>query len=81
MKLNLSKRDRKKFCYVPHNFFKSYTYYRRIIDVTSYIKIYKEFELYKKIVMKNNKNDDITNENKSYSGKNGNIYNMGNYLY
>ena len=55
MKLNFTNtlKGRNRFFGVTPNFVKAYGYYRNIIDVTTYIKLVKEFEIYKKLTMQN----------------------------
>ena len=81
MKLNYTKNNKKLFFCFTHNFFKSYSYFRRIIDITSYIRISKEFELYKTTLFKNESNNKIHDSIiDKISGK-SNLYNLGNYKY
>ncbi len=47
MKLNLRKKYNK---YLPSNFMKSFAIYRHIIDISSYINLYKEFEIIKQLL-------------------------------
>ena len=79
MKLNYSYKDN-VFFGVSRNFIKSYTYFRSIIDITSYIKVCKEFELFKKMSMKK---EEEKLEGSIEKNKIGNRYSqmMGNYLY
>ena len=37
--------------YLPTNFTKSFSLYRRLLDISSYITLYEEFEILKKVVM------------------------------
>ena len=55
MKLNFTNtlKGRNRFFGVTPNFVKAYGYFRNIIDVTTYIKLVKEFEIYKKLTMQN----------------------------
>ena len=55
MKLNYTNtlKGRNRFFGVTPNFVKAYGYFRNIIDVTTYIKLVKEFEIYKKLTMQN----------------------------
>ena len=80
MKLNYSYKNNTIFFGVSRNFYKSYLNYRNIIDITSYIKLYKEFEIYKKLILKKEEDKIEPNNEKT---KNGNRYSliMGNYLY
>ena len=48
MKLNLRKKYNK---YLPSNFMKSFAIYRHIIDISSYINLYKEFEIIKQLLL------------------------------
>ena len=82
MKLNYNFRDKSTFFGVTRNFVNSYKYFRNIIDITSYLKVYKEFELYKKLLMKNENEKEKYEMN--YGKKKGNkrsSQQIGNYLY
>lgn len=48
MKLNLREKYNK---YLPSNFMKSFAIYRHIIDISSYINLYKEFEIIKQLLL------------------------------
>ena len=54
LKINLLMRFKckKKFNkYLPANFMKAFAVYRNLIDISSYITLYKQFEIVKKIIM------------------------------
>ena len=80
MKLNYTYKNTNTFFGVTPNFVKSYTYYRSMIDITSFIKIYKDCELFKKLTLKNEsqKNDNSPEKTK---GSVRNSQNFRNYLY
>ena len=40
--------------YLPANFMRSFVIYRNLIDISSYINLYKQFEIVKKIVLNHN---------------------------
>jgi len=40
--------------YLPSNFMKSFVIYRNLIDISSYINLYKQFEIVKKIILNRN---------------------------
>ena len=40
--------------YLPSNFMRSFVIYRNLIDISSYINLYKQFEIVKKIVLNHN---------------------------
>ena len=83
MKLNYSYKDNNLFFGVSGNFIKSYTYYRNIIDITSYIKMYKDFELYKKLALRkeSEKNDENIEKNKNGNRSRSSSQHIRNYLY
>ena len=58
MKLKCKKRLNK---YLPTNFLKTFINYRNMIDISSYITMYKQFEIVKKIIL--NQNHSLNNEN------------------
>ena len=47
--------------YLPTNFLKTFINYRNMIDISSYITMYKQFEIVKKIIL--NQNHSLNNEN------------------
>ena len=47
---DLLKHKKKKFLCITEKFYKSFTFYRHIIDITSYLSLYKDFEIFKKVV-------------------------------
>ena len=63
MKLNLKQKFNK---YLPANFMKSFTIYRHLIDISSYINLYKQFEILKKLIL----NQDLLSNDK-HLGKKG----------
>ena len=81
MKFNYTKNNKKLFFCVTRNFFRSYSYFRRIIDITSYIKISKEFELYKSILFKNESNNKIRDSVIDKKSGKSDLYNLDNYKY
>ena len=62
MKLNLKQKFNK---YLPANFMKSFTIYRHLIDISSYINLYKQFEILKKLVL----NQDLLSNDKHLEKK------------
>ena len=75
MKFKIFKNNKK--C-LPHNFMKTFYIYRQLIDISSYITLYKQFEIIKKIVLNQNslakeqnnlKKDDIVIMNKNKGKK------------
>ena len=81
MKFNYTKNNKKLLFCVTRNFFRSYSYFRRIIDITSYIKISKEFELYKSILFKNESNNKIRDSVIDKKSGKSDLYNLDNYKY
>jgi Ca2+-binding EF-hand superfamily protein len=81
MKFNYSYKDNNIFFGVSRNFIKSYNYYRRIIDITSYLKMYKEFEIYKKLVLRKETEKYDENIEKNKSGSRNSSQYIRNYLY
>ena len=81
MKFNYTKNNKKLFFCVTRNFFRSYSYFRRIIDISSYIKISKEFELYKSILFKNESNNKIRDSVIDKKSGKSDLYNLDNYKY
>ena len=85
MKLNYANtlKSKNRFFGVSPNFVKSFAYFRNIIDVTTYIRLVKEFELYKKLTMMKNESGKIERSfdrgKGSISVRNSQIVN--NYLY
>ena len=57
MKLKCKKKFNK---YLPSNFMKSFMIYRHLIDISSYITMYKQFEIIKKLIL--NQNPSIKDE-------------------
>ena len=62
MKLNLKQKFNK---YLPANFMKSFTIYRHLIDISSYINLYKQFEILKKLIL----NQDLLSNDKHLEKK------------
>ena len=62
MKLNLKQKFNK---YLPANFMKSFTIYRNLIDISSYINLYKQFEILKKLIL----NQDLLSNDKHLEKK------------
>jgi hypothetical protein len=62
MKLNLKQKFNK---YLPANFMKSFTIYRHLIDISSYINLYKQFEILKKLIL----NQDLLSNDKHFGKK------------
>ena len=81
MKFNYSYKDNNVFFGVSRNFIKSYNYYRSIIDITSYLKMYKEFEIYKKLVLRKETEKYDENIEKNKSGNRNSSQYIRNYLY
>ena len=61
MKFKLFKKNNK---YLPHNFLKNFNMYRQLIDISSYITLYKQFEIIKKIVLNQNSSSNEQNNQK-----------------
>ena len=81
MKLNYSyKESNLAFC-VPRNFHKSFIYYRNILDITSYIKLYKELEMYKKMNLEKENEKYEENVDKIKKGNRHSSLRIRNYLY
>ena len=81
MKLNYSyKENNLAFC-VPRNFHKSFIYFRNILDITSYIKLYKELELYKKMNLEKENEKYEENADKIKKGNRHSSLRIRNYLY
>ena len=83
MKLNYTNtfKGKGKFFGVTSNFVKAYAYYRNIIDVTTYIKLVKEFELYKKFIMNKNETGKIERNIDKGKGSIRTSQIVNNYLY
>ena len=83
MKLNYTNtfKGKDKFFGVTSNFVKAYAYYRNIIDVTTYIKLVKEFELYKKFIMNKNETGKIERNIDKGKGSIRTSQIVNNYLY
>ena len=81
MKLNYTNTFKGKFFGVTSNFVKAYAYYRNIIDVTTYIKLVKEFELYKKFIMNKNETGKIERNIDKGKGSIRTSQIVNNYLY
>ena len=81
MKLNYSYKENNIFFGVSKYFYKSYTYFRKIIDITSYLKILKEFEIYKKLALKKESEKYEESIEKSKSGNRISSQQIRNYLY
>ena len=80
MNLNYTYKNRNTFFGVSSNFVKSYTYYRNMIDITSFIKVYKDCEAFKKLTLKNEGQKNEKNlENIKGSVRTSQIFK--NYLY
>ena len=63
-KVSLRKKKKSKLYCISDNFYKSFYYFRHIIDITSYLTLYNEFELMKKTTFdKLNDKDSLKNDN------------------
>jgi hypothetical protein len=47
---DFQKKRKRNFLCITEKFYKSFSFYKNLIDITSYISLYKDFEIFKKIV-------------------------------
>ena len=59
-KVDIHKNKKTKLYFISENFYKSFTFFRHLIDITSYLTLHNEFELMKKLNMDKYNNEDIS---------------------
>jgi hypothetical protein len=70
----ISSKNRNNYLCISEKFNRSFTFFTHIIDITSYISIYKQFESLKKIIVKSIKTN--KSESNNEIGKNINFLNL-----
>ena len=58
-----SSKDKNNYLCISYKFNKSFTFFTHIIDITSYISLYKQFESLKKIIIQSIKSNKMENNN------------------
>ena len=58
-----SSKDKNNYLSISDSFNKSFTFFTHIIDITSYISLYKQFESLKKIIIQSIKSNKKENNN------------------
>ena len=75
-RVNKKKKETKNFLCFTEKFYKSFTFYRHFIDISSYISLQKEFETFKKLInSKLNINEIDSDHNISKNNKSNFLFN------